>query len=41
MEPGQACSVATIGLYPVARTLGNERWRHHLAMVAELKDPAV
>ena len=34
MESGSAYSATTVGLDPVARTLGNERWHHHLATVA-------
>lgn len=41
MKSGQAYGVAMVGLDPVARTPGNERRRHHVAMVAEVQDLAV
>jgi len=41
METGKAHSIATVRLDPVARTLGNERWRHDCAFMAQTDDLAI
>ncbi len=37
----EAYGIAPVGLDPIARALGNKRWRHHLAVMAKPGDLAM